>query len=189
MSSPKANAVVNGKTVTINGQTQARSTVSAANAATNGTVSGAADGKGAFTVVVPLGTGSNTIQITATDPAGNANTANLTVRRGTGALTARLAASTYQIKRSILPEPVTLYRDGHRSGRAGAGRGEGDLHPGRPGRAGDRVQPADDRARTGGRRSPRRSPAGRRRASHRRRSSSTRTRSAHTTDRTVITIS
>jgi hypothetical protein len=108
VSSPKANAVVNGKTVTINGQTQARSTVSARNAATNGTVSALADGKGAFTVVVPLGTGSNTIQITATDPAGNANTANVTVRRGTGALTAKLAASTYQVKRSILPEPVTL---------------------------------------------------------------------------------
>jgi hypothetical protein len=108
VSSPKANAVVNGKTVTINGQTQARSTVSARNAATNGTVSATADGKGAFTVVVPLGTGSNTIQITATDPAGNANTANVTVRRGTGALTAKLAASTYQVKRSILPEPVTL---------------------------------------------------------------------------------
>src|SRR4029078_10669368 len=36
------------------------------------------------------------------------NTANLTVRRGTGALTAKLAASTYQIKRSRLREPVTL---------------------------------------------------------------------------------
>lgn len=108
VSSPKANAVVNGKTVTINGQTQGRSTISARNAATNATVSGLADGKGAFTVIVPLGTGSNTIQITATDPAGNANTANLTIRRGTGALTARLVASFYQVKRSSLPEPVTL---------------------------------------------------------------------------------
>jgi hypothetical protein len=107
-SSPKANSVVNGKTVTINGQTQGRSTISARNASTNATVSGLADGKGAFTVVVPLGTGSNTIQVTATDPAGNANTANLTVRRGTGALTAQLAASFYQVKRSNLPESVTL---------------------------------------------------------------------------------
>jgi hypothetical protein len=108
VSAPKPNAVVNGKTVTINGQTQGRSTISARNASTNATVSGLADGKGAFTVIVPLGTGSNTIQITATDPAGNANTANLTIRRGTGALTARLAASTYRVKRSNLPDPVTL---------------------------------------------------------------------------------
>jgi Glucodextranase, domain B len=108
ISSPKNNAVVNAKTLKVTGQTQARSTISVRNASTNSTVSGSADGKGAFEVVVPLGTGTNTIQVTATDPAGNANTATVAVRRGTGALTARLAASDYQIKASTLPERVTL---------------------------------------------------------------------------------
>ncbi len=106
--SPKTNAVVNSKNVKIVGQTQGRSLLSARNASTNTTVGGAADGKGAFTLIVPLGTGSNTIQITATDPAGNPNTATLTVRRGTGSLTADLNASFYQLRLSKLPEPVTL---------------------------------------------------------------------------------
>jgi Glucodextranase, domain B len=108
VSSPRTNSVVNGKTVKIVGLTQGRSALNVRNATTNAVVGGTADGKGAFTVVVPLGTGTNTIQITATDPAGNANTANLTVRRGTGKLTASVGASFYRLKVSKLPEPVTL---------------------------------------------------------------------------------
>lgn len=109
ITAPKDNGVVNGKTAKIVGSTQGRSLMSARNTATNATVNGAADGKGAFTLVIPLGTGSNPIEISATDPAGNVNTANLTLRRGTGALTARLSSSIYQIRVSRLPEPVTLY--------------------------------------------------------------------------------
>ena len=109
ITAPKDNGVVNGKTAKIVGSTQGRSVMSARNTATNATVSGAADGKGAFTLVIPLGTGSNPIEITATDPAGNLNTANLTVRRGSGALTAKLNSSVYAIRVSRLPEPVTLY--------------------------------------------------------------------------------
>ncbi|HEV7810421.1 MAG TPA: Ig-like domain-containing protein [Candidatus Limnocylindrales bacterium] len=108
ISGPKNNAVVNANALKVVGQTQARSAISVRNASTNATVSGSADGKGAFEVMVPLATGTNTIQVTATDPAGNANTATVAVRRGTGALTARLAASDYQIKASTLPERVTL---------------------------------------------------------------------------------
>ncbi len=108
ISSPSTNSVVNSKNVKILGQTQGRSQLSARNTSTNTTVGGTADGKGAFTLIVPLGTGSNTIQITATDPAGNPNTATLTVRRGTGSLAADMNASFYQLKLSKLPEPVTL---------------------------------------------------------------------------------
>jgi Bacterial Ig-like domain (group 1)/Glucodextranase, domain B len=108
ISSPKTNGVVNGTSVAIVGLTQGRSAISIRNASTNATVNGAADAKGAFSIVVPIGTGTNTIQVTATDPAGNANVATLTIRRGTGALTAKLSASIYQVRRSNLPEPVTL---------------------------------------------------------------------------------
>ena len=108
ITSPKNNGVVNAKSATIVGQTQGRSTISIRNATTNATVSGAADGKGAFSAIVPIAAGTNTIQVTATDPAGNVNTAILTVRRGTGALMANLSASFYQLKISKLPEPVTL---------------------------------------------------------------------------------
>jgi hypothetical protein len=44
-----------------------------------------------------------------TDPAGNVTEAKLTVRRGSGKLTVTLSASTYEIKRSKLPESITLY--------------------------------------------------------------------------------
>jgi hypothetical protein len=108
VSSPANNGIVNSRTVKVVGRTQSRSAVTARNAATNGTVNGAADSKGAFSLILTLGTGVNTIQITATDPAGNTNTATLTVRRGTGKLSAQLNASTYQIRARSLPETVTV---------------------------------------------------------------------------------
>ena len=108
LSSPKANAVVNAKTVRIVGKTQGRSTLSLHNISTNTTVAGAADGTGAFAISIPIGTGTNTIEVSATDPAGNANMTSVTVRHGTGRLTASVSASRYQIKKSALPEPITL---------------------------------------------------------------------------------
>jgi hypothetical protein len=108
ISAPKANAVVNAKSALVVGQTQARSTLSLHNLTTNATVAGAADAKGAFSIGVPIGTGSNKIQVTATDPAGNVNVTTVTVRRGNGALTAKVSASFYQLKLSKLPEPVQL---------------------------------------------------------------------------------
>jgi hypothetical protein len=106
--SPKNNATVNAKSVQIAGQTQPRSTLSAHNATTNATVNGSADGTGAFTIVVPLGDGTNTIQLTATDPASNVTTVKMTLRHGTGVLTAHLSATSYRIRVAQLPEPVTL---------------------------------------------------------------------------------
>jgi hypothetical protein len=108
ISSPKASAVVNAKTVQIVGKTQARSTLSIRNVTTNATVAGEADANGAFSIAVPIGTGSNKVQVTATDPAGNVNAASVTFRRGTGKLTANVTASFYQVRRSALPEAVRL---------------------------------------------------------------------------------
>jgi hypothetical protein len=108
ISSPKANAVVNGKSVQVAGKTQARSALSLRNTDTNTTVAGAADANGAFSIAVPLGTGSNKVQVTATDPAGNVAVATVTVRRGTGKLTANVSASFYQVRLSKLPESVRL---------------------------------------------------------------------------------
>jgi glucodextranase-like protein len=108
VSSPKNNSTVNGGTVRIVGQTQGRSNLSVTNASTGKTVNGAADAKGAFSIVVGLRTGTNTLQIAATDPAGNQFTATLTVLRGTGKLTASLNASDYSIPASSLPETVTV---------------------------------------------------------------------------------
>ena len=108
ITAPKANAVVNAKTVRVTGKTQGRSTLSIRNLTTNATVTGDADAKGDFAISISIGTGSNKIQVTATDPAGNENVATVTVQRGTGALTANVAASFYQVKLSKLPESVNL---------------------------------------------------------------------------------
>jgi hypothetical protein len=108
ISSPKKDAVVNARTAKIVGTTQARSTISIRNATTNATVTGEADGKGAFSLNIPIGTGTNAIEVTVTDPAGNVNVATFNVRHGTGKLAAKLRASFYQIKLSKLPEGVSL---------------------------------------------------------------------------------
>jgi hypothetical protein len=108
VSAPRNGAIVNARTVTLVGTTQARSTMSARNLTTNATVAGAADEKGAFNLVLPIGNGVNQIEVVAVDPAGNEKTLSLSVRRGIGALTAKVTASIYRIKLNKLPEPVTL---------------------------------------------------------------------------------
>lgn len=108
LTSPKNGAVVNAKTVKLDGETQPRSTMRARNASTNAIVTGAADENGKFSLILPIGEGTNDIGITSRDPAGNENHLVLAVRRGTGKLTAAIGTSIYQIKRSSLPSRVQL---------------------------------------------------------------------------------
>ncbi len=108
INAPRNNSVVNATSVKLLGLTQARSAMSAHNLTTNATVAGAADGTGAFSLILPIDIGINKIDVSATDPAGNVNKATVSVRRGTGALTASVSASFYQVKVSRLPEPVSL---------------------------------------------------------------------------------
>jgi hypothetical protein len=108
LTSPADGAVVNAKSVEVKGKTQPRSTVALANVSTGASVTGAADVSGAFSLIVSISAGVNQLTLTATDPAGNLNTATISVRRGSGVLTAALSASVYQIKASRLPQPVQL---------------------------------------------------------------------------------
>ena len=108
ISAPQANSTVNARTVQVVGTTQPRSAIRLHDGATNATVVGAADDKGAFAVTITLGTGPNPIELDVTDPAGNMASTSITVRRGTGALTANVTASFSQLKLSKLPEPVRL---------------------------------------------------------------------------------
>jgi hypothetical protein len=108
ISSPKSGAIVNARIVKLVGQTQGRSAMSARNLTTNATVAGAADEKGAFSLILPIGTGVNQIEVGAVDPAGNENMVTIAIRRGTGALMANVSASFYQVRLGKLPEPVTL---------------------------------------------------------------------------------
>jgi hypothetical protein len=107
ITSPAKNAVINGATVTITGQTQAGSAISARNEANTQTAVATADNTGAFSVIVPLAGGVNGINVTATDPAGNTASAVISVKRGTGQLTVKLSASSYHFSASK-SNPITM---------------------------------------------------------------------------------
>jgi len=109
ITSPKNNATVNRKAVEIKGKTQARTTLLGRNEANGSTIAGTAESDGSFTLSLALSSGINKITINGTDPAGNVSDVTLNVKRGAGKLTVTLSASDYQIKRSQLPEPVTLF--------------------------------------------------------------------------------
>ncbi len=109
ITSPKNNATVNRAAVVIKGKTQARATLLARNDANGSSIAGTAEADGTFTLSLALSSGINKITISGTDPAGNVSEVSINVTRGTGKLTVALRASDYQIRRSRLPEPVTLF--------------------------------------------------------------------------------
>ena len=108
ITSPANASTVNGTSVTIVGTTQGHSTVTARNEANGRTAISVADSPGSFQVVLALADGTNAISLTAVDPAGNAATAVLSVRRGTGELKVALSASSYRISAAKLPRVLQL---------------------------------------------------------------------------------
>jgi hypothetical protein len=108
ITAPKKNAVVNGAAATIKGKTQGRSTIIARNARNGASANATAEPDGAFQLSIPLGAGSNKITITVTDPAGNENSAEITLRKGSGKLSAALRANDYEFSRKTLPDPLTV---------------------------------------------------------------------------------
>jgi len=95
ITSPKDGTKVNGTTVDVKGKTQAGSTILAQNASNHTSGTATADDSGVFTVSIATTPGTNTITITATDPASNVATATLNLVRGTGKLTVQLSSSLY----------------------------------------------------------------------------------------------
>ncbi|MEJ7748501.1 MAG: Ig-like domain-containing protein [Candidatus Limnocylindrales bacterium] len=108
LTSPKDGATINRQAVVLLGKTQGRSTLIARNAANGSSIVGTADADGVFSLSIPLATGTNALRIAATDPAGNSKTMELSVRRGTGELSASLKSSIYRIRRPDLPRAITL---------------------------------------------------------------------------------
>jgi hypothetical protein len=106
ISSPKDGAAVNGDAVTIQGKTQGRSSIVAHNEANGATATATASEDGTFEAVIPIAAGTNGITVTATDPARNANSIVVTVRRGSGRLTASVAATSYRFSIAKLPISV-----------------------------------------------------------------------------------
>lgn len=93
--SPKNGASVTTATVAVKGTTQAGATVTIRDINTGGSTSIVAGANGAFAAMVTLAEGSNSLTVTAVDPAGNRTSKTLTVVRGSGALTAKLTLSWY----------------------------------------------------------------------------------------------
>jgi hypothetical protein len=108
ISSPKDGATVNRRTVAVEGRTQARSEVLVRNADASVSVTTTADGDGSFSATIPLDPGTNGLTVTSTDPAGNHKSVVLSVRRGSGRLTASIGASLYRFSRKSLPTPLTI---------------------------------------------------------------------------------
>jgi hypothetical protein len=109
LSSPKDGAMINRKAVVLEGRTQGRSTLSARNLKTDESIGGTAAADGTFALSLPIASGSNVIRFTATDPAGNTRTQELTVRRGSGELRASLSMSLYSISQKKLPAEIRLF--------------------------------------------------------------------------------
>lgn len=105
---PKDGATVNAETVELKGSTQPRTNLVARNEANGTSVTGQAGPDGAFSLVLPLMAGPNGIAIHGTDPAGNVSDLVVSVLRGSGRLTAALAASSYRISVASLPAAMQL---------------------------------------------------------------------------------
>jgi hypothetical protein len=108
ISTPRDGASVTKATVTIKGKTQARSAVVLRNDANSATASTQAGADGLFEIQMAIAAGPNAITITATDPAGNASSLVLNLRKGSGKLIAALTGTVYRFAAKKLPRDVTF---------------------------------------------------------------------------------
>jgi hypothetical protein len=109
ITSPKTGAAVNDSTVTIVGTTQPLANLIAHNAANGASVTGQAATDGKFSLTLPIDQGSNAVDVKATDPAGNETTVTVTVKSGSGDMTAQLYASRYSISVSKPPPSLLVW--------------------------------------------------------------------------------
>jgi hypothetical protein len=108
LNSPKDGAIINRKSVTLVGRSQARTTLIARNTKTGDSIGGTAAADGTFSLTLPITTGSNRLRISATDPAGNTSELEMSVSRGSGRLRASLSSSNYSIRIRDLPTTLRL---------------------------------------------------------------------------------
>jgi hypothetical protein len=106
--SPRDGATINDSNVVITGTTQAGTSLIAQNAANGTSVTGTAGTDGKFSLSLPIAQGSNAVTIRATDPAGNESATTLTVKQGSGEMSANLSASLYSISVSHPPSSLLL---------------------------------------------------------------------------------
>jgi hypothetical protein len=107
--SPANNSTQTGTQVHVTGTTDANATVTIRNSQAPGgnQSSQVVGGDGKFDLTVALVAGSNSIQITSTDPAGNSATASLTLKRDFGQLAVHLTVAPAKFSVAA-PTPITL---------------------------------------------------------------------------------
>ena len=112
IASPAQGITVNSGTVDVSGTCDAGASVSVRNeqapgGARNNQLAGA---DGTFRLTVPVVAGSNTIDLTATDQAGNSSSTSLTISRANGHLAAHLSVTPSKFRASTQPTlKVTLH--------------------------------------------------------------------------------
>jgi hypothetical protein len=106
--SPKDNAQVNRNNATIKGKSQPGAEIRLQNTSNGAVATTIAGTDGLWEAQVQIGNGSNRITVIAVDPAGNENTTELSLRKGSGELTASLTGSQYRFRTQRLPDDLTL---------------------------------------------------------------------------------
>jgi Glucodextranase, domain B len=105
---PKNNAAIDAREITIEGTTQANTSLVALNAANDTSISSLSAKDGSFEFGMLLEPGTNVITITGTDPAGNVGEGTLTLLQGSTDIVVRLTASSYRISISNPPPSIQL---------------------------------------------------------------------------------
>jgi hypothetical protein len=108
ITSPKDGAKTSSSKVTVSGKTQPASTIAVRNELTGAAANTHAAASGTFKIDIDIDTGSNALSVTSTDPAGNETTVVVTVKRGGGELTAKLALSIVRIPQTSLPKTLVI---------------------------------------------------------------------------------
>jgi hypothetical protein len=108
VTSPKEGQAIELPEVEIRGTTQGNTALVARNLANGTSISSAAARDGSFEFALPLAPGSNAIEITGTDPAGNVGTRTLTIIQGSDEMGVRLTASRYNVSIAKPPSSIQL---------------------------------------------------------------------------------
>jgi hypothetical protein len=108
VTAPKDKSRITATKVTVIGVTQPGSTVTVQNGLTGGTGNILAAANGSFKVDIDIGEGSNPLDITSTDPAGNQASQVVTVSHGSGVLAAKITLSSVRITQSTLPQDLVI---------------------------------------------------------------------------------
>ena len=105
---PADGAAIERPTVTIEGTTQAETTLVTRNAANGASITTVAALNGSFVITLPLAPGVNAIEITGTDPAGNQGVTSLTLIQGSADMRVQLRSSLNRISVARHPSELQL---------------------------------------------------------------------------------